>query len=131
MRNKRNKKNKYKGEEDNKSLIVKIFLEYTFSDNLVKNSTNVIKSIIPQFSILRTLMKKLIKIRNKILCCLKKLHEMRISDFLLNFEKDDHVKLIEIVNRIKNEKIFDLCSLWDIKRKTTAHDEYKDDELTE
>ena len=131
MRNKRNKKNKYKGAEDSKNSIVKIFLEYTFSDNLLNNSSQFIKSIMPQYSILRTLMRKLVKIRNKILWCLKKLHEVRFSDFLLNFEKEDHVKLIEIVNRIKDEKLFDLCSLWSIKRKTTAHDEYKDAELTE
>ena len=56
---------------------------------------------------------------------------MRFSDFLLNYEKEDYVKVIEIVNRIKDEKLFDLCTLWDIKRKTTAHDEYEDAELTE
>ena len=76
-------------------------------------------------------MKKLVRIRNKIFWSLKKLHEFRQEDFMLNFQKEDHTCLLEIVNRLKDTKFFDLCSLWEIKRKSTVDDEYKDDELTE
>lgn len=130
--NKRTKKDKYKLKEDSdKSNIYNCVENLYFSDTIVERWENWGRDYKIEIDKLKRIVRKLIRTRNKIFKILKITHEFFYSSKIYEgYQKQDYVTVCEMANWFKGTPFVQAHELYEIPKKATNRDEYKDDELT-
>jgi len=112
--------------------VVKILLDYNFSDAFKKGFENYGTEFITVRKTIASYCQKLVKLRNQILMTLKSNDNLRQeAESYKYYEKSDFINCCAVINRIKTSKYGSLHHVWDIPTKTTESDVYQDGELTE
>lgn len=111
--------------------IEEILDEFSFTDNILDHWERTAGQFHTNLKTLRGYVQKLVKTRNKILTLLKTMHEYFYdSDMYKGYSKKDISELGKLCQRMKGSSYVSPHNLWMVSKKTTAEDEYEDDQLS-